>query len=238
MEGQFQILFEQMKIEMEKQTKSIYEKIHENLEPILKDNKIMKDKIEILEKKIEYLEKEKKKNNILFFGLEEKEHSSSELFQEVQKILKTDLKIILDARDVSKIYRIGPNKQNKIRPVLITFANTWRRTEVLKLKKSLKNVYVTEDYPKEVLEKRRELKPKLIEERAKGNIAYLKYDQLVVREGNFNKEKRKRDQSISPENQNQAKKLTSQTSVIKETRRNAFDLMRSNSLCNLTNQTK
>ena len=141
-------------------------------------------------------------------------------------------------RDVSKICRIGPNKQHKIRPVLITFANTWRRTEVLKLKKSLKNVYVTEDYPKEVLEKRRELKPKLIEERAKGNIAYLKYDQLVVREGNCNKEKRKRDQSISPENQNQAKKLTSQTSVIKETRRNAFDLMRSNSLCNLTNQTK
>ena len=33
MEGQFQILFEQMKIEMEKQTKSIYEKNHENLEP-------------------------------------------------------------------------------------------------------------------------------------------------------------------------------------------------------------
>lgn len=239
MEGQFKILFDQMKIEMDKQTNSIFEKMNEKLEPLIKDNEMMKNKIETLEKKIEYLEKEKKRNNIVLFGLEEKNNSSStELLQSVQEIFKSDLKITLEAIEVSKIHRIGLKKENKIRPILITFANNWKRNEILKLKKSLKDVYVTEDFPKEVLEKRRELKPKLIEERAKGNTAYIKYDQLIVKEGDQNKEKRKREQSTSPENNNQAKKLVGNNSAIKENRRNAFDLMRprSNSVSNTPNR--
>lgn len=234
METQFQMLFDKMKNEMEKQTNTIFEKINKQLEPLIEDNKIMKNKIEILEKKIEYLENEKRKNNILFFGLEEKEKSSSELFQTVQDIIKEDLGITLEPNDVSKIHRIGVNKENKIRPVLIVFANNWKRSEILKIKKSLKEVYVTEDFPKEVLEKRRELKPKLIEERAKGNYAYIKYDQLIVKEGKPNKEKRKRDQLSSPENQNQTKKVANNTLGTKENRKNAFDLMRpkSNSFSN------
>lgn len=241
MEGQFKLLFDQMRIEMEKQTNIIFQKMNEKLEPLIEDNKIMKNKIEILEKKIDYLEKEKRSKNILFFGLEEKENSSSELLQTVQEMFKSDLKIALGANEVSKIYRIGLNKENQIRPVLIVFANSWKRSEILKERKSLKDVYITEDFPKEVLEKRRELKSKLIEERAKGNIAYIKYDQLVVKEGNPNKEKRKRDQSTSPENQ-QTKKSTSfnDNSTRKENRRNAFDLMRpkASSFSNITNKSK
>ncbi|VVC97256.1 unnamed protein product [Leptidea sinapis] len=180
------------------------------LEPLIEDNRILKNKIEILEKKIEYLEKEKKLNNILFFGLEESEGSSS-LLQRVQKIFKDEFKITLEANYVSKINRFGRNKENKLRPVLISFTSHWKRNEVLKLKKSLKNGYVTEDF----LEKR-ELKTKLIEERAKGNTAYFKYDQLVVKEGNQNKEKRKRDYLTSPENEKQAKKSVVQNSAAKE----------------------
>lgn len=242
MEGQFKILFDQMKIEMEKQTDTIFEKMNEKLEPLIEDNKIMKNKIEMLEKKIDYLEKEKKKNNILLFGLEEKESSSLELLQEIKKKIKSDLNITLDANDVSKVYRIGLRNADKIRPALIGFTNSWKKTEILKMRKSLKDVYVTEDFPREILEKRRELKPKLIEERAKGNIAYIKYDKLVVKEGNSNpnNEKRKRDPSTSPANQNQAKKAVNRTSATKEMRKNAFDLMRSksNSLSSIPNQSK
>lgn len=240
MEGQFKILFDQMKIEMDKQTKIIFEKMNEKLEPLIEENKIMKNKIEILEKKIDYLEREKKKNNILCFGLEEKENSAWDLLQEIQVIFKNDLKVTLDINDVSKIYRIGPKQENKIRPVLIAFANTWKRTKILKTRKSLKSVYVNEDFPKEVLDKRRELKPRLLEERAKGHIAYIKYDQLIVKESNPNKEKRKRDQSTSPSNQNQVKKAVTITPTLKEPRRNAFDLLRprSNSLSSTPNQSK
>lgn len=241
MEGQFKLLFDQMKIEMEKQTNIIFQKMDEKLEPLIKENKILKNKIEILEKKIEYFEKEKRNNNILYFGLDERRDSSSELFQRVQEIFKHDLKITLEAGDVSKIHRIGPIKENKIRPVLVSFANNWKKSEILKIKRNLKDGYITEDFPKEVLEKRRELKPKLIEERAKGNTAYIKYDQLVVKEGIPIKEKRKRDQLSSPDNLNQAKKtIVTNSSVIKENRKNAFDLMRprSSSITNISNNSK
>lgn len=166
-----------------------------------------------------------------------------ELFEKVQDIFKQDLNITIEANDISKIHRIGSGitKENKIRPVLISFANNWKRNMILKLKRNLKDIYyVTEDFPKEVLEKRRELKSKLIEERAKGNIAYIKYDQLVVKEGNSTKEKRKRDQSTSPATQNQAKKQVTNNALIKENRRNAFDLLRprANSIPNIPKQSK
>lgn len=236
MEGQFQLLFDQMKLEMDKQTKIIFEKINKQLEPLIEENKMMKSKIEVLERKIEHLEKEKKRNNILVFGLEEKEKSPMELLQIVQDTFKSDINTTLGTSDVSKIHRIGAIKENKIRPVLIAFTNSWKRSEILKKKKSFKQIYITEDFPKEVLEIRKELQPKLREERAKGNFAYIKYDQLIVKEGNLNKEKRKRDQSTSPENQNYAKKLVSNISSIKENRKNAFDMMRPRS--NSLSQTK
>ncbi|GBP90910.1 hypothetical protein EVAR_95574_1 [Eumeta japonica] len=112
---------------------------------------------------------------------------------------------------------------------------------ILKLKKNLQDVYyITEDFPKEVLEKRKELKSKLIEERAKGNIAHIKFDQLVVKKGIQINEKRKRDQSTSPATQNQAKKPVNDNALMKENIRNAFDLLRpkSNSISNIPKQSK
>ncbi|VVD03755.1 unnamed protein product [Leptidea sinapis] len=43
------------------------------------------------------------------------------------------------------------------------------------------------------------LQPQLLEERKKGNIAYLKYDKIIIKEPNTNNDKRKREQSTSPQ---------------------------------------
>lgn len=66
----------------------------------------------------------------------------------------------------------------------------------MKNKKSLKEIYILEDYSKEVLDKRRALQPQLLEERKKGNTAFLQYDKLIVKESNA--DKRKRKPSTSP----------------------------------------
>ncbi|VVC89289.1 unnamed protein product [Leptidea sinapis] len=50
------------------------------------------------------------KNNIIIFGLSEEEKSSSELLQKIKDTLKTDLKINLEATDVSKVHRIVSDK--------------------------------------------------------------------------------------------------------------------------------
>lgn len=237
MEEQFQLLFDKMKIELATQsfelketiTNTIISKMDEKLEPVLAENKNLKLKIENLENEIKYLKREKKSNNIIIFGLKEDEGTTAELIKKVKDNFKSDWDIDMEKHEVNKIYRIRGAKKagDEPRPVLLSFVTGWKKSEVMRNKKKFKEVYVTEDYPKEVLEKRKELQPKLMEERSKGNIAYLQYDKLIVKD-NTNKEKRKRELSTSPQNNSQPKKQQNLTSF-KANRTNAFDIMRARS---------
>lgn len=232
-----------MKIEMQKQnaelteslTETIMDRMDEKLSPIIEENEKLKQKVSNLEKEVEYLKREKKSNNITIFGLEESEMSTSELFQSVKENLKEDLNMTIEENEVNKIYRLGKNKvENKPRPVLCSFINGWKKDEIMKNRKSLKKIYISEDYSKEVLEKRKALQPQLLEERKKGNTAFLKYDKLIVKEPNT--DKRKREPSTSPQSFSITQPKKQQTlSSIKANRINAFDVMRSraNSLTNV-----
>ncbi|XP_037296945.1 uncharacterized protein LOC115446198 [Manduca sexta] len=239
MEEQFQLLFNNMKLEMQKQTveltesltKNLMDRMDEKLNPIIEENEQLKQKVCDLEKEVEYLKREKKGNNIIIFGLEEGENSISELFKSVKVILKEDLNINMEQFEINNLYRLGKNKvQNKPRPVLCSFINTWKKDEIMKNRKNLKKIYISEDYSKEVLEKRKALLPLLKEEREKGNIAFLNYDKLVVKEPNA--EKRKREPTTSPSpSKTQPKKQLNLNSA-KNNRMHAFDATRprSNSL--------
>lgn len=243
MEGQFQILFDKMKTEMQNQTaelketitKSIMDKIEEKLIPIAEENKNLKIKVEKLEKEIEYLKRGERNNNIIVFGLEENEKTTTELLGKFKENLKYDLNINIEDYEINKIHRIGEKNRDsdKPRPVLCSLLNNWKKNEIMKNKKNFKKIYVTEDFSKEVLEKRKALQAELVEERKKGNTAYLKYDKLIVKE-NTNQEKRKRETSASPSAENNHPRKQQTLSVINHNRTNAFDVMRSrsNSLSN------
>lgn len=68
---------------------------------------------------------------------------------------------------------------------------------MMRKKKNQKKLYITEDYSKKE-EIRKSLEPKLMEERQKGNLVYIKYDKLIVKENSRAIEKRKREKSTSP----------------------------------------
>ncbi|XP_022823231.1 uncharacterized protein LOC111354155 [Spodoptera litura] len=247
MEDQFEILFEKMKLEMQKQTvelkdsitNSIMEKIEEKIKPIIAENKDLKEKIITFKKEIEYLKRDRKENNIIIFGLQEEERSTPELINVVKNIFFKDLNINIGEFEINKIFRIGrkiPGGKPRpvllgVRPVLLSFVNSWKKNEIMKVRKNLKDIYITEDYSKEVLERRKILQNRLKEERMKGNFAYLSYDKLVVKENNTNNEKRKREKSSSPQDNTQTKKQQVWTPS-HTNRRNAFDVIRgrSNSL--------
>ncbi|XP_023935729.2 uncharacterized protein LOC112044209 [Bicyclus anynana] len=239
MEDQFQLLFEKMKNEMRNQTvelkESILEKLDEKLQPIIAENKILKSKLEYLEKEIESLKRGNKQSNLIIYGLAEDEKSTQELIHKVKAIIKSDLDLNFEEYEVNKIYRIGKkqNSGNKPRPILFSFVNEWKKSEVMKRKKNFKNVYVSEDYTKEVLEKRKMLQAQLTEERKKGNIAYLKFDKLIIKEkpSSTNNDKRKREMSTSPQQNTQPRKQQN-VKTSNTNRLNAYDLMRirSNSL--------
>lgn len=241
MEEQFQLLFDNMKREMQKQTaeltesltKNLMDRMDEKLTPIIEENEHLKQKVNDLEKEMEYLKREKKANNIIIFGLEEGENSTSELLKSVTVTFKEDLNINIESSEINKLYRLGKNiVQNKSRPVLCSFTNAWKKDEIMKNRKCFKNIYVSEDYSKEVLEKRKSLLPQLKEEREKGNTAFLIYDKLVVKESNT--EKRKREPTTSPSPSNTQPRKQQILCSDKVSRINAFDVMRprSNSFTN------
>ncbi|GBO99285.1 LINE-1 reverse transcriptase homolog [Eumeta japonica] len=61
--------------------------------------------------------------------------------------------------EINKIHRIGSkNKENKKpRPLLCALVNNWRKAEIMKNKRKLKEINISEDYSKEVLEKRKSI---------------------------------------------------------------------------------
>lgn len=242
MEGQFQLLFEKMKIEMEFQSEYIMKKMDEKLAPLVDENRNMKIKIEKLEKEIEYIKRGQRDNNIIIFGLEELETSEKDLIQSLKEHIKQDIKINIEFSEVNKIHRIGHKKpeDDKPRPILCSFVNNWKKKEIIQNKKDLKKIYITQDYPKEVLQKRKELQTELVEERKKGNIAYLRYDKLIVKQNNNQQEKRKREPSASPSSYNSQPKRQPYIFPNKSNRADAFDAMRarSNSLSNLASNKK
>lgn len=195
MDKQMENLFEKLKIEMQTQlqtqtenlTEKFNSKLDEKIQPLLEDNIILKNKVETLESKVQFLEKELRKNNLVLHGIQENEVNQQDLMEIVLKVLndlseKTNMEV-WDRWEINMVRRLGKKGDGRTRPILISLTLNWRKFEILKNNKSFpENTYATEDMPKEVLIKRKELKKTVEEEKAKGNLAYIRYDKIVIKE--------------------------------------------------------
>ncbi|XP_050677287.1 craniofacial development protein 2-like [Leptidea sinapis] len=183
---------------MENQTKEITtkltEKIDEKLQPIIEENKNLKIEINNLEKKVAWLEKDRKKNNIVIFGMEESEKSNKQLITKVIDEIKK-LEIELSVQEINSAHRVGKTTADK-------------------------------DFSKEVLEKRRSLQAQLLEERKRGNFAYIKYDKLIIK-NNKSHEKRKRTPS-TPYSSNASSQSPNVTESISNTPTSKFNNIKNN----------
>lgn len=165
----------------------------------------LKEKVEDQERRIYFLEKQARQRNVVFFGIEEVETSYLNLENKVIGFIDEYFSVKLDSRDIQEIKRLG-RKGERPRPIIVTFSTLSLKINIIKQKGTLKDTpyYMKEDYPKYVLEKRRMLQKQLLIEREKGNIAFLKYDRLVVLDHNVNiTNNNKRTLSSSPENDSQ-----------------------------------
>ncbi|CAG4936629.1 unnamed protein product [Colias eurytheme] len=212
---------------MEKQTDNIISQMENKLLPITSEIAQLKLENNKLKEDIAIIENYKRKNNIIIYGLHEIEKSSSDLLEKITLKIREDLHVQLEQRDINYIHRIGKKDENKskVRPILLSLVNSWKKNEIMSKKKNLKDLYLSEDYSKDVLAKRKELLNQLKEERKKGKFAYIKNNKLIVKEGNPNMEKRKREESASPT----LPKQPSKQQIIKSNRINAFDVLRTRS---------
>lgn len=180
-------------------TKTVMDALEEKIAPIIEENRNLKIKMSKLEHKLNVMEKDKRKFNLVLFGVKKNEKSEIELIDHVKEIiLKSGIHI--ESYEINNIYRIRLSKPSNSPPIVITLSSMWKKHLILKNKTKLPTgIYIKEDFPKEILEIRKKLQPKVDEERKKGNFAFIKYDKLIVKNPNDNnREKRKREQSKSP----------------------------------------
>lgn len=166
----------QTSLEMIKEDVKFNDRRYEILEETIREQNI---KIEILERKI--LEK-----NLIIFG--EKEENNEMLIQKVLKIFQTLLNIEdISEKEIEDIRRIGSAKEDNKRPIKVELTSKRRKLEIIKNKMKLRGtqIRIEEEYPKNIVQCRKKLKPFLNEAKNNGYKAHLKYNTLVVNGESF-----------------------------------------------------
>ena len=133
--------------------------------------------------KMEYLEGQSRRNNLVFNGVAEAPGETwADTEEKIMKILKENLQLQHKV-EVERAHRTGkPGGGDRPRPIAVKLLRYKDREAILQRAKSLRGtkIFINEDFTDAVRQKRKELMPKLRAAREKGDIAYLRYDKLVV----------------------------------------------------------
>lgn len=124
------------------------------------------------------------RDNLLFFGItEEKDEKDSDCVNKVLDLIENKLQIN-NAKEEIKIHRahrIGRYDQRKTRPIVAKFVYYPDREKIrLNAKKLSKPYGISQQYPPEIMEKRKILIPIMLEARKQSKEAYLSGDKLFI----------------------------------------------------------
>lgn len=147
------------------------------------ENRRLKERVDEQGEKINSLEREVRKKNLIIKGILDKEdEKEGETRDKVSAVIQK-IGVNFDTKeDLDEVRRIGKYNPQKKRPVLIKLTKEATRVRILRNTKVLKGteIWIDEDYPKEVQEERRRLIPHMKEARERGYRAQLRYNKLIV----------------------------------------------------------
>lgn len=158
------------------------EVIHE-MKETKAENQKMRDIISSQEERIASLEKEVRRRNLIFRGVEDGEsEETGETKRKIVMICQTLGVVINPETNIDEIKRLGSPRPGASRPVLIKLTTNDKKWEILKKAKGLKgtNIWIDEDYPKRIQEERKLLIPELKKARVRGQHAKLRYNKLII----------------------------------------------------------
>lgn len=154
--------------------------LQSNIEALQADNKHWLDKME-------YLENQSRRNNIVIDGIPESpDESWADSEKKFRGILSEKMKIDQKLIEIERAHRIGrpsnDGEGKRPRSMIVKLCRYKDRQVILSKANHLKgtNIYVNEDFTDAVRQKRKELLPEMRAARARGEWAYLKYDRLIV----------------------------------------------------------
>ncbi|XP_026683613.1 uncharacterized protein LOC113469837 [Diaphorina citri] len=153
------------------------QEINKNLVQLKKNDTDLEEKIKKCEKQ---LLEEKKRKNLIIHGLgtfqnwKERENA-------VFQMIREKMGIICNNEDIDAIIKLDKRRDDG--PILVKFTTNRKKLDVLFNRKLLKDtsIFIDEDYSKEIVEKRKELKKimKQLKNDGKEKV-YLKQDKLFV----------------------------------------------------------
>ena len=149
---------------------------------IKQENSELKVKVIKQDKKIEPLEREIKRKNIIIKGVvDEESETTKETIVKATRILQK-MGIRIDAAmDIDDMRRIGKYREQRNRPILMKLVTGITKMEIIKNARALKwtDIWIEEDYTK-AIQARKVLIPKMKEARQNGHKAQIKYNKLII----------------------------------------------------------
>jgi hypothetical protein len=184
-------LHKQVLAEMKKCTEALDQKldrVNETVNKIISDYEQVKESIkewgkcqQRVDEKIRHLEDEKRKNNIIIFGLQEKgDESYLETLELTVKFLRDTMGAEVSKENIDYVTRIG--RKSGGRPILVKFTTFFKKLEVWRNKKNLAGtkIRMDDDLSLEDRRTRKELIPYLKDARKRGHKAFLRKQVLLV----------------------------------------------------------
>jgi hypothetical protein len=117
----------------------------------------LKNRINSLDEKIINNERDRRRKNLIIKGFLETEQNENELEERVLEFINSKLQVKVDNRDIDSIFRVGTNNlnNNKRRNIILKLTTEKVKNEIFKSKLKLKGseIYIDNDYSKEVLQK-------------------------------------------------------------------------------------
>lgn len=136
----------------------------------------------ILKNKVEYLERETKRKNIIIFGLdkEPEEININFVCTEIKKLLD----VTIEQSDISDVYPLGRNRNS---PLKIEFFSKAKKQVVLDNCRKLKGtgVVISHDLTYKQREERKTLKAHQDKQRTLGKKSYIRGNKLIVEDQKF-----------------------------------------------------
>ena len=135
-----------------------------------------------------YLQSQSMRNNLLFSNIDEAQNEvPDQTEQKLRQFMVEKLEMaqgLVDGIAFERVHRMGPqiNEGIRKRTIVAKFTLFKDREVVRKLRGKLRNssYYINEQFPKEVADKRKALKPQMMEAIRNGKRAWLAYDKLYI----------------------------------------------------------
>ena len=144
---------------------------------------------DMIRNEVVYLQSQSMRNNLLFTNISEAQggvtETQSETESKLRELLETKMKIahdIVKSIVFERVHRTGRKTESRSRSIVAKFALFKEREMVRKQGKALEGTQyrVFEQFPPEIIEKRKQLITKMKEARRNNQAAWLSYDTLYI----------------------------------------------------------